>query len=157
MRIDFEISLSYLFSFLFLFSNTQILVIIVVCLLRKKLSGLAALFEEASNCMMDMPSLVLPSVLASIVLSLFLAFWVAVVVCLTTANYPGSKPLVSQPSDSVTELGVNDHTASHYRSNSDTDYKLFKQLEYVDAQLLQNMIWVYFIGLIWTVEFIFGK
>lgn len=121
------------------------------------MSGLAALFEEASNCMLDMPSLVLPSILASIVLALFLAFWMAVVVCLATANYPGAKPLLTHTPSNVTVLSEIDHPPLRYRSNNDTDYKSFKRIEYLDAYLLQNMLWVYAFGLIWTVEFIFGK
>lgn len=121
------------------------------------MSGLAALFEEAANCMMDMPSLVLPSILASILLSLFLAFWFAVVICLATANYPGSKPLLTHTPSNVTDLSEVDHPPLRYRNNNDTDYKSFKRIEYLDAHILQNMLWVYFIGLIWTTEFIFGK
>lgn len=158
MRIDFEISLTYLFIlFPFRFLNTQIIIIIVICLLRKKLSGLAALFEEASNCMLDMPSLLLPSILASIVLALFLTFWVAVVVCLATANYPGAKPLVPQTPGNLPESSGIDHPPLRYRGNNDSDYKSFNRIEYLDAHLLQNLLWVYVIGLIWTVEFIFGE
>lgn len=107
--------------------------------------------------MMDMPSLILPLILASIVYALFLTFWVAVVVCLATANYPGSNPLVPQSSSNVMELSEIEHTPLRYRSNNDTDYKSFKRIEYVDVDLLHNMLWVYAFGLIWTVEFIFGK
>lgn len=107
--------------------------------------------------MMDMPSLVFPSILASIVLSLFLAFWIAVVVCLATANYPGAKPLITHTPSNVTDLSEDDHPPLRYRNNNDTDYKSFKRIEYLDVHLLQNMLWVYFIGLIWTTEFIFGK
>lgn len=107
--------------------------------------------------MMDMPSLVYPSILASMVLFLFLAFWVAVVVCLATANYPGAKPLLTHTPSDITDLSVVNHPPLRYRNNSDADYKSFKRIEYVDAHLLQNMFWIYFIGLIWTTEFIFGK
>lgn len=122
--------------------------------MRRKLSGLAALFEEASNCMMDMPSLVLPSILAAIVLALFLTFWVAVVVCLATANSPGEKSaLLSTPSSDTSEVPEIDNKDLQYRTND----KTLHQVVYTDASWLQSMLWVYFIGLIWTVEFIFGK
>lgn len=108
--------------------------------------------------MMDMPSLVFPSILATILLSLFLAFWVAVVVCLATANYPGTKPILPHASSGVADLSeVANNPTLRYRNNSDIDYKSFNRIEYIDAHLLQNMLWVYFIGLIWTTEFIFGK
>lgn len=125
--------------------------------MRRKLSGLAALFEEASNCMLDMPSLILPSILATIVYALFLTFWVAVVVCLATANYPGSNPILPQAPSNVTELAPIDHKPLQIRGNNDTDYKSFKRIEYLDVDLLHHMLWVYAFGLIWTVEFIFGK
>lgn len=129
----------------------------MVCALRKKLSGMAALFEEASNCMLEMPSLVLPSVLASILLSLFLAFWVAVVVCLATANYPGMKPFLKQTPSNITELSAAPVPPLRVRNNTDVDYKSFTLIEYHEADVLQNMLWFYLIGLIWTCEFIFGK
>lgn len=125
--------------------------------MRRKLSGLAALFEEASNCMMDMPSLIIPSILASIVYALFLTFWVAVVVCLATAKYPGSNPLVPNAPSNVTELTEIDQKPLNIRINNGTDYKSFKRIDYVDVDLLHNMLWVYAFGLIWTVEFIFGE
>lgn len=127
-------------------------------MLRKKLSGLAALFEEAANCMLDMPSLALPSILASILLSLFLAFWVAVVVCLATANYPGMKPFLKHTPSNITELSVaKDEPQPPIRNNTDVDYKSFTHIEYHEADILQNMLWFYLIGLIWTCEFIFGR
>lgn len=126
-------------------------------MLRKKLSGLAALFEEASKCMLDMPSLVIPSVLASILLSLFLAFWVSVVVCLATANYPGMKPFLKQTPSNTTELSAVEAPPLPIRNNTDIDYKSFTHIEYHEADILQNMLWFYLIGLIWTCEFIFGK
>lgn len=129
----------------------------VICLLRKRLSGLSALFEEASSCMLEMPSLVLPSVLASIFLSLFLAFWVAVVVCLATANYPGMKSFLKQTPSNTTELSLIPIPALRARNNTDVDYKSFTLIEYHEADILQNMLWFYLIGLIWTCEFIFGK
>lgn len=124
--------------------------------MRKKLSGLAALFEAASQCMLEMPSLVFPSILASILLSLFLAFWVAVVVCLATANYPGMKPFLKQTPSNTTESIAVPIPPLHIRNNTDVDYKSFTLIEYHEANILQNMLWFYIIGLIWTSEFIFG-
>lgn len=119
---------------------------------------MAALFEEASNCMLEMPSLALPAVLASILLSLFLAFWVAVVVCLATANYPGMQSFPKQTPSNITELAAAPApAATRIRNNTDVDYKSFNLIEYRDADILQNMLWFYLIGLIWTCEFIFGK
>lgn len=129
----------------------------MVFILRKKLSGLAALFEEASKCMLTMPSLIFPSIIACVLLALFLAFWVAVVVCLATANYPGEKPLLQQTPSNFTELVAIAGPKLRERNNTEADYKNFRLIEYEDFNILRSMLWVYLIGLIWTTEFIFGK
>lgn len=129
----------------------------MIFILRKKLSGLAALFEEASKCMLSMPSLIIPSIMAIIMLAFFLAFWVAVVVCLATANYPGSKPLFKQTPSNTTELTAIERPTLRHKNNSEADYKSFTLIEYHDVDLLRNMLWFYIIGLIWTCEFIFGE
>lgn len=72
----------------------MIFLVMIIFFMRTQLSGLAALFEEAGNCMFSLPGLFLPSVLAFIALSIFLAFWVIVVVCLATASYPGESSLI---------------------------------------------------------------
>lgn len=107
--------------------------------------------------MLTMPGLIVPSLVAVIALLIFLAFWVAVVVCLVTAKYPDSKPLIQQTPHNITELQAVPDTTVRYRSNNDADYKTFKLVEYHDADMLKNMLWIYFIGLIWTSEFIFGN
>ncbi|XP_031631172.1 CTL-like protein 1 [Contarinia nasturtii] len=134
----------------------MIMVIVVVFLMRKKLSGLAALFEEASSCMLEMPSLVIPSILASIALALFLAFWVTVVVCLATAKHPDYKPLLKQSPGNISELATIPLPSIPIRNNTGPDYKTFTFIEYYDVDVLQNMFWFYLVGLIWTCEFIFA-
>lgn len=129
----------------------------MIFILRKKLSGLAALFEEASKCMLSMPSLILPSLLACILLALFLTFWITVVVCLATANYPGTNQILKQTPANETELNAVSRPSLFQKNNTEADYKSFRLIEYNDADWLRNMLWFYFIGLIWTCEFIFGK
>lgn len=68
--------------------------VVIIFFLRSKLSALAALFEEASKCMLSLPGLAGPPILAFIALAMFLTFWIVVVICLATANYPGMKPLI---------------------------------------------------------------
>lgn len=144
----------YAIEFLY---NPQVLIIVVIFLMRKRLSGLAALFEEASNCMLSMPGLIGPSLIAVVVLALFLSFWVAVVVCLATANYPGLKPLLPTTLSNYTEAGLTPGKQLFVKSNSEADYKSFRLVEYQDVDWLRHMLWIYLIGLIWTSEFIFGK
>lgn len=98
------------------------LLIVIIFLLRSKLSGLAALFEEASKCMLSLPGLAGPPILAFIALAIFLTFWIIVVICLATANYPGMKPLIPyaqlQPVESNVSLpnGI-------LKNNTGVDYK----------------------------------
>lgn len=93
----------------------------IIYFLRTKLSALAALFEEASKCMLSLPGLAGPSILAFIALIIFLAFWLIVVVCLATANYPGMKQLLPfnevQPIDNstVSTMRINNNTAADYK------------------------------------------
>lgn len=100
----------------------MVFLIIAIYLLSSKLSGLAALFEEASKCMLSLPGLAGPPILAFIALIVFLSFWVVVVVCLVTSNYPGIKPLFASP-----QLAAADATLPPpnvpIKNNSEADYK----------------------------------
>ncbi|EDS37715.1 conserved hypothetical protein [Culex quinquefasciatus] len=72
----------------------MIILLVIIYYLREKLSGLAALFEEAGKCMIELPGLAGPPLLACIALAIFLTFWVVVIVCLATSNYPNVRPLL---------------------------------------------------------------
>lgn len=105
----------------------MVFLIVIIYFLSSKLSALAALFEEASKCMLQLPGLAGPPVLAFIVLGLFLAFWVCVVVCLATANYPGMKPIIPIAQLEPSKLGAAPTPAPGQtldrRNNTDVDYK----------------------------------
>lgn len=101
----------------------MVFLIVIIYLLSSKLSGLAALFEEASKCMLSMPGLAGPPILAFIALIVFLAFWVLVVVCLVTANYPGIKPLFTSPQLMPAADAVLASKATVIKNNSEADYK----------------------------------
>lgn len=100
----------------------MVFLLVIIYFLRSKLSGLAALFEAASQCMLELPGLAGPPILAVIALFLFLAFWVVVVVCLVTANYPGMRPLIpigqSKAADAVSTT-----PPAIVKNNTDADYK----------------------------------
>lgn len=106
--------------------------------------------------MFEIPTLIIPSLVAFSILGLFLAFWVAVVVCLATANYPALQPLPQRPIENLSELSPSTRSSVGYRNNTDADYKPLDLVLYRDADLLRSMLWLYFIGLIWTSEFICG-
>lgn len=103
----------------------MIFLIVIIYFLSSKLSGLAALFEEASKCMLSLPGLAGPPILAFIALALFLSFWVYVVVCLATANYPGMKPIIPMAQLEPTDPTVSTPlvTTTPKNSNTNVDYK----------------------------------
>lgn len=100
----------------------MVFLVVIIYLLSSKLTGLAALFEEASKCMLSLPGLAGPPILAFIALVVFLAFWVFVVVCLVTANYPGIKPLFASPQLLPADATLLSKTTV-IKNNSEADYK----------------------------------
>lgn len=95
----------------------------IIYFLRTQLGGLAALFEEAGKCMLSLPGLAGPPLLAFIALSLFMAFWVLVVICLATATFPdfslNDRETSNLPDSSVSK--------SVYKNNTGPGYKcMFK-------------------------------
>ncbi|CAO1343718.1 unnamed protein product [Diamesa serratosioi] len=139
----------------------MIILLVVIYLMRSKFAGLAALFEEAGKCMYNIPSLFVPPMIACIALVIFLAFWVTVVICLSTANVPGVKPLLP-----YAQLQQNDVTPAQFDVsrplqntsliNAQDVKKTFKFVEYEDVDWLRHMLWFYIVALIWTTEFIFA-
>lgn len=131
----------------------MIFLLMVIFFMRKQFSGLAALFEEAGNCMLSLPGLFLPSFLAFIALCLFLVFWVWIVLGLATASYPGENSLL--PFASIT---VHNDTAIApvEKNNTGDDYRSLKLVEFLEAAWLKRMVIFYLIALIWTTEFIFA-
>lgn len=133
----------------------------IIYLLSSKLSGLAALFEEASKCMLSLPGLAGPPCIAFVVLVAFLAFWLFVVAGLVTANYPGMKPLIAAGQlQAIHEPKLSNGTTVTRmveKNNTGDDYKSISRVEYREADWLRNMLWLYLVGLIWTTEFIFAS
>uniref|UniRef100_A0A336MF94 Choline transporter-like protein n=1 Tax=Culicoides sonorensis TaxID=179676 RepID=A0A336MF94_CULSO len=132
----------------------MITILILVFIIKDKIKGLAALFEEAGKCMLQLPGLVCPPFWAFICLLLYIAFWMTVVICLASANYPFQKPIVpleeakTSTFSNMTDLVPQNQTADDYRS-------LFK-VEYVESRVLKYMTIYYLVALIWVSEFIFA-
>lgn len=131
----------------------MIILIIIVYYIKSKLSGLAALFEEAGKCMLNLPGLAIAPTFAFITLIGFLAFWVFVVICISTSNYPGMTPLASYANIVQHDTTLKEGIA---KPNTNSDYKSLQRVEYLEASWIKSMLWLYFIGLIWTTEFIFA-
>lgn len=136
----------------------MIVLLVVIYFMSSKFAGLAALFEAAGKCMYNIPQIVGPPILATIVLVLFLAFWLSVVMNLSTATVPGFKPLLN-----VAQMKNAPVSASQVSENSNGGVrngialqKTFKLVEYNEHHFLKYMLYFYLVALIWVSEFIFA-
>ncbi|XP_030375128.1 CTL-like protein 1 isoform X2 [Scaptodrosophila lebanonensis] len=109
------------FTLAILATITMIILLIIIYYLKNKLSGLSALFEEAGECMMSLPGLLIAPILAFIVLAAFLAFWVVVVICLATATTPDQSPFA--PFDNS---GNHQLTNAVNNNNTQNDFKIMR-------------------------------
>ncbi|KAF7399237.1 hypothetical protein HZH68_007829 [Vespula germanica] len=137
-----------------------IILLLLVCVLRKRISFMTALFRESAKCLGELPGLFFQPLLTFTALILFFAFWVTVILCLATANYPGTKSVQMYKNHifdplNLSSLGEKNILVQEEKlSISIHKFKTFTLVEYVDATWVKYMWWVYIIGLIWTSEFI---
>ncbi|RLU24174.1 hypothetical protein DMN91_004384 [Ooceraea biroi] len=139
-----------------------IILLFLSCILRKRISFMAALFKESAKCLKELPGLFLQPFFTFLSLMLFFAFWVYVILCLATANYPETKSVQMYKStifDPLNLSSVDENAPLIVEKRIDfslESFKTFTFVEYVDATWVKYMWWVYLIGLIWTSEFIVG-
>ncbi|XP_015171420.1 PREDICTED: CTL-like protein 1 [Polistes dominula] len=137
-----------------------IILLLLVCVLRKRISFMTALFRESAKCLGELPGLFFQPLLTFTALILFFAFWVVVILCLATANYPGTKSVQMYKNHifnplNLSSVGEKSILSQEERLSFSIDkFKTFTFVEYVDATWVKYMWWVYIIGLIWTSEFI---
>ncbi|XP_043495020.1 choline transporter-like 1 [Polistes fuscatus] len=137
-----------------------IILLLLVCVLRKRISFMTELFRESAKCLGELPGLFFQPLLTFTALILFFAFWVVVILCLATANYPGTKSVQMYKNHifdplNLSSIGEKSILSQEERlSLSIHKFKTFTLVEYVDATWVKYMWWVYIIGLIWTSEFI---
>ncbi|XP_063922141.1 choline transporter-like 1 isoform X2 [Zophobas morio] len=129
-----------------------VIILLLVIVMRKQVSFLADLFKETSKCLLHLPGLFFQPILTFLFLLAFLMFWIFVVLCLATAYYPSTSPI---------NLRIyNESSFTTPVSNTEPVPKL-RDIS-LSEKVVQNptwvkyMWWVYFIGLIWTCEFIMG-
>ncbi|XP_015914425.1 choline transporter-like 1 [Parasteatoda tepidariorum] len=134
-----------------------IILLLIVLVMRKRVSIVVKLFTEASECIKSMPLILLQPVFTFIALALFLTFWVAVLVAIATAYYPVrntiqgplqfSAPLAPLPSN-YTHLSPE---PQHNLVN-----RAFTLVSFTEGSWVQYMWWYHIIALVWTSEFILG-
>jgi len=110
------------------------------------------LFKETSKCIAHLPGLFLQPLITFIFLIGFFTFWIIVILCLATSYYPGTTGVTSQ--DVLTTPSTKIETIE--KNITWANVKKLTMVEYIDKTWVCYMWWVYFIGLIWTSEFIMG-
>ncbi|KAI5645199.1 plasma-membrane choline transporter domain-containing protein [Phthorimaea operculella] len=131
------------------------ILLLLVFVMRSRVSFLAELFRETAHCLGAIPALFLQPIITFVFLILFLAFWCSVVICLATAEYPGiphqSNLVFTPPKDYVDNSAVVTH------GNETATNKTFS-LDNVtfDPVWVKSMWWICLVCLIWGSEFILG-
>jgi solute carrier family 44 protein 1 (choline transporter-like protein) len=137
-----------------------VIILIIVIVMRKQVSFLADLFKETSKCLLHLPALFFQPIFTFIVLVAFFMFWIFVVLCLATAYYPGTSGINLRfyNESSFTTPVSHTETVAPLGDISLTEKIIEKMtvVEFTDPTWVKYMWWVYFIGLIWTCEFIMG-
>ncbi|KOX69985.1 CTL-like protein 1 [Melipona quadrifasciata] len=137
-----------------------VILLLLLSILRKRIGFMTALFKESAKCLAELPGLFFQPLLTFTALILFFAFWITVIFCLATANYPGTKSVQMYKNYIFDPLNLSlIREKSAYIEEKKLDFSLdsfktFTLVEYVDPTWVKYMWWVYIIGLIWTSEFI---
>lgn len=132
-----------------------VIILLLVIFMRKKVDFLAELFKDTSNCLLHIPGLFLQPLLTFMILLAFFCFWVFVMLCLATAYYPGVNGIpMSYPQESAISPTATTNLSPIGKSSNVTNRLTI--VEYIDPIWVKYMWWVYFIGLIWSSEFIMG-
>ncbi|XP_057653287.1 choline transporter-like 1 [Diorhabda carinulata] len=140
----------------------MIVILIIIIFMRKQVDFLADLFQETSKCLMHLPQLFFQPILTFSILVLFFMFWLFVVLCLATASFPEKNEVVPAINNSTHTAIQASRLVYPTQGNPKKEMNLetfadkvkISVVEYVDASWVRGMWWVYFIGLIWTSEFI---
>ncbi|XP_043275999.1 choline transporter-like 1 isoform X2 [Venturia canescens] len=136
-----------------------IILLFLLCIVRKRLNFMAALFKESAKCLAELPGLFFQPLLTFTALIIFFIFWVVVILCLATANYPGTKSVQMLNASGNVQLLRSSEQINTFVEQKRLDLpikspKTFTFVEFVDSTWVKYMWWVYIIGLIWISEFI---
>ncbi|XP_061710544.1 choline transporter-like 1 isoform X1 [Cydia pomonella] len=135
-----------------------VILLLLVYVMRSRVSFLAQLFRETAHCLGSIPALFIQPIITFFFLVLFFAFWSIVVACLATATYPGIPYKYnffingSQMPDLVNNASVRTQNV-----NSSATPKQFNldPIEFSPCWV-QSMWWMCLICLVWGSEFILG-
>ncbi|XP_026328516.1 CTL-like protein 1 isoform X2 [Hyposmocoma kahamanoa] len=134
-----------------------LILLLLVFVMRSRVSFLAALFKETAHCLGSIPALFLQPIITFFFLVLFLMFWSAVVVCLATAEYPGIPYKTNFLINGSATPAKVDNSAVQINGNPDSINKTFSfQTVDFDPMWVKSMWWICLISLVWGSEFILG-
>jgi len=102
-----------------------VILLLILLVLRKRISLVVALFHEAGKCLVDMPLLLIQPLWTFIILFVYIAYWVVIQAYI----YSLGSPVVDQSQG-------------------------FPHVKYVPESFAKHFWWIHLIGLIWTTEFI---
>ncbi|XP_049866141.1 choline transporter-like 1 isoform X2 [Pectinophora gossypiella] len=133
-----------------------VILLLLVFVMRSRVSFLAELFRETAHCLGSIPALFLQPIITFFVLVLFLAFWSTVVVCLATAEYPGiphkSNLVFTYPTDYIDKNALEAQNGFGNATNKTFSFQTVK----FDPLWVKSMWWICLICLVWGSEFILG-
>ncbi|XP_068630522.1 choline transporter-like 1 isoform X2 [Battus philenor] len=131
-----------------------VILLLLVWVMRSRVTFLAALFKETAHCLGSIPALFLQPIITFFFLVLFFTFWSIVVVCLATANYPG---IPYKTNFFFNGTPSSDHTGiSALQAQSMNRTESLKYPVEFDPMWVKSMWWMCLICLIWGSEFILG-
>lgn len=136
-----------------------VILLLLVWVMRSRVSFLAALFKETAHCLGSIPALFLQPIITFFFLVIFFAFWSTVVVCLATANYPGIPYKTNFFINGTSTMADQVDRAAIQAQNIDKSANLktfsVEPIEF-DPMWVKSMWWMCLICLIWGSEFILG-
>ncbi|XP_047514454.1 choline transporter-like 1 isoform X3 [Pieris napi] len=131
-----------------------VILLLLVWVMRSRVSFLAALFKETAHCLGSIPALFLQPIITFFFLVLFFTFWSFVVVCLATANYPGI-PYKTNFFINGSILPDQIDNAAVQAQTYNESAKLKNPIEF-NPMWVKSMWWMCLICLVWGSEFILG-
>ncbi|CAM1321355.1 SLC44A1 (predicted) [Pycnogonum litorale] len=128
-----------------------VILLLVVCVIRKRVKLVVALFREAGACIKSMPCLLLQPLWTFMALLTFFIYWMIVMVALATAEYARRKSVSLSLNTSI-DSGANEMIDAR-NGIVDREIELIDFYN-ADPSWVRYMWWFHLLGLIWTSEFI---
>ena len=145
-------------------------ILILICLvMRKRVKLVVALFEEAGACIRAMPGLLFQPFWTFLVLSMFVIFWLAVILAIATADYGSKKdtqlalkarrPANSDPLLYSDQNNLNNPSIGMTPRDlafGQSDISILSSIKFDRPTWIKYMWWYALIAFVWSCEFILG-